>query len=165
MMMEGDSRVVPSNYSRIDPWLISRDTGAEIDFMGRAFGARERPGSRMLDADGKIVHVEVELADSIVMMFDTQPGWPDLPAHLRVYVEDAEATVDNAVATGARVVTRRRRCWPSGSVSRACAIPRATCGGSTSVWKNSILRRSLGGLPNPLFSRTWLTSRNPWATS
>jgi PhnB protein len=106
MMMEGDSRVVPSNYSRIDPWVISRDTGAEIEFMRRAFGAQERPGSRMLNPDGTIVHVEVELADSVVMMFDTQPGWPDLPAHLRVYVEDAEATVDNAVAAGARVVTR-----------------------------------------------------------
>jgi PhnB protein len=105
-MMKGDSGVVPSNYSRIDPWVISRDTGAEIEFMTRAFGAQERPGSRMLNADGKIVHVEVELGDSVVMMFDTQPGWPDLPAHLRVYVDDAEAAVDNAVAAGARMVTR-----------------------------------------------------------
>jgi PhnB protein len=83
-MMEGDSSVVPRNYSRIDPWVISRDTGAEIEFMRRAFGAQERPNSRMLNADGKIVHVEVELGDSVVMMFDTQPGWLDLPAHLRV---------------------------------------------------------------------------------
>jgi PhnB protein len=105
-MMKGDSGVVPSNYSRIDPWVISRDTDAEIEFMRRAFGAQERPNSRMLNADGKIVHVEVELAESVVMMFDTQPGWPDLPAHLRVYVEDAQASVDNAVAVGARVVTR-----------------------------------------------------------
>lgn len=74
--------------------------------MRRAFGAQERPHSRMLNADGTIVHVEVELADSVVMMFDAQPGWPDLPAHLRVYVDDAQATVDNAVAAGARVVTR-----------------------------------------------------------
>jgi PhnB protein len=105
-VIKGDSGVVPSNYSRIDPWVISRDTNAEIEFMIQAFGAQERPGSRMLNADGKIVHVEVELADSVVMMFDTQPGWPDLPAHLRVYVEDAQASVDNAVAAGARVVTR-----------------------------------------------------------
>jgi PhnB protein len=105
-MTKGDSGIVPSNYSRIDPWVISRDTDAEIEFMRRAFGAQERPHSRMLNADGKIVHVEVELAGSVVMMFDTQPGWPDLPAHLRVYVEDAQASVENAVAVGARVVTR-----------------------------------------------------------
>jgi hypothetical protein len=39
-------------------------------------------------------------------MFDAQPGWPDLPAHLRVYVDDVQRTVDAAVAAGARVVTR-----------------------------------------------------------
>jgi PhnB protein len=106
MVIKGDSSVAPSNYSRIDPWVISRDSNAEIEFMRRAFGAEERPHSRMLNAEGKIVHVEVELAGSVVMMFDTQPGWPDLPSHLRVYVEDAQASVDSAVAAGARVVTR-----------------------------------------------------------
>ena len=74
--------------------------------MGRAFGAQERPSSRMVNADGTIGHVEVELAGSVVMMFDAQPGWPDLPAHLRVYADDVQTTVDDAVAAGARVVTR-----------------------------------------------------------
>jgi PhnB protein len=74
--------------------------------MSRAFGAQERTHSRMLNADGTIGHVEVELAGSVVMMFDAQPGWPELPAHLRVYVDDVQTTVDDAVAAGARVVTR-----------------------------------------------------------
>ena len=74
--------------------------------MSRVFGAQERPNSRMLNADGTIGHVEVELAGSVVMMFDAQPGWPDLPAHLRIYVDDVQATVVEAVAAGARVVTR-----------------------------------------------------------
>jgi PhnB protein len=165
MVIKGDSGVVPSNYSRIDPWVISRDTDEEIEFMRRAFGAQERPRSRMLNADGKIVHVEVELAGSVVMMFDIQPGWPDLPAHLRVYVEDAQASVDNAVAVGARVVTRPTVLAFGERVARACAIPRATSGGSTSTWKYSILKRWPGALPNPPFSRTWHTSRIPLATS
>jgi PhnB protein len=94
-----------ATYSRIDPWVISRDTDAEIEFVSRAFGAQER-GTRVLNADGTVGHAEVELGDSVVMMFDAQPGWPDLPAHLRVYVDDVQATVDHAVAAGARVVTR-----------------------------------------------------------
>jgi PhnB protein len=94
-----------ATYSRIDPWVISGDTDAEIEFVSRAFGAEER-GTRVLNADGSIGHAEVELGESVVMMFDAQPGWPDLPAHLRVYVEDVQATVDDAVAAGARVVTR-----------------------------------------------------------
>jgi uncharacterized glyoxalase superfamily protein PhnB len=60
----------------------------------------------MLDADGDIGHVEVELGDSVIMLFDAKPGWPPAPAHLRVYVGDVAATVGRAVEAGARVVTR-----------------------------------------------------------
>jgi PhnB protein len=106
MPIEGDSTAVPGWYSRVDPWVISRDSDAEIEFLRRAFGAQERPSSRVRNPDGRIGHVEVELAGSVVLMFDAQPGWPELPAHLRVYVDDVQAAVDNAVAAGARVVTR-----------------------------------------------------------
>jgi PhnB protein len=64
---------------------------------------------RLLNADGTIGHVEVELDGSVVMMFDAQPGWPDLPAHLRVYVKDVQTTVDDAVAAGARADPRSPR--------------------------------------------------------
>lgn len=96
---------VPKGYSRIDPWVISRDTDAEIQFMRRVFGAQER-GTRVFNPDGSIGHAEVEVADSVVMMFDAKPGWSDLPAHLRVYVGDVQVTIQDAVAAGARVVTR-----------------------------------------------------------
>jgi uncharacterized glyoxalase superfamily protein PhnB len=106
MPINGDTELVPSGYSRIDPWVISRNADAEIQFMSRVVGAQERPNARVVNADGTIGHAEVELAGSVVLMFDAQPGWPDLPAHLRVYVDDVQRTVDAAVAAGARVVTR-----------------------------------------------------------
>jgi uncharacterized glyoxalase superfamily protein PhnB len=86
--------------------VISRDTGAEVHFLEAAFGAVKTPGSRMLDPDGDIGHVEVEIGESVIMLFDAKPGWPATPAHLRVYVDDADAAVDRATAAGARVVTR-----------------------------------------------------------
>ena len=97
---------VPPGYSSVDPWVISRDTNAEIAFLEEAFGASERPHSRFLNPDGTIGHVEVELAGAAVLMFDSQPGWLPLPAHLRVYVDDARATFERAIAAGARAVTR-----------------------------------------------------------
>jgi PhnB protein len=97
---------VPSRYSRVDPWVISEDTDAEIAFLGAAFGARETPGSRMPGPDGRIGHVEVELGGSVIMLFDRDPSWPAAPAHLRVYVAAVHDAVDRAVAAGARVVTR-----------------------------------------------------------
>jgi PhnB protein len=97
---------VPPRYARVNAWVISRDTDAEVRFLTSVFGAVETPGSRMLDPDGDIGHVEVELGDSVIMLFDAKPGWPPTPAHLRVYVDDVAATVGRAVAAGARVVTR-----------------------------------------------------------
>ena len=97
---------VPPRYARVNAWVISRDTDAEVRWLTAVFGAVETPGSRMLDPDGDIGHVEVEIGDSVIMLFDAKPGWPPTPAHLRVYVGDATAAVDQAVAAGARVVTK-----------------------------------------------------------
>jgi PhnB protein len=96
---------VPEGYSRVNPWLISADTDAEIAFLGEVFGAEERPG-RMYDTEGDVAHAEIELDGFVVMMFDAKPGWPPTPGHLRIYVPDAQASVDKAVELGARVVTR-----------------------------------------------------------
>ena len=97
---------VPPRYSRVDPWVISVDTDAEIAFLEAAFGARETPGSRMVGPEGRIGHVEVELGESVIMLFDAHPGWPATPAHLRVYVAGIDDVVERAVAAGARLVTR-----------------------------------------------------------
>jgi uncharacterized glyoxalase superfamily protein PhnB len=48
----------------------------------------------MLDADGRVAHVEVELGDSVLMLFDAHPEWPSLPSHLRGYVDETATTVD-----------------------------------------------------------------------
>jgi PhnB protein len=97
---------VPPRYARVNAWVISRDTDGEVRFLTSAFGAIETPGSRMLDPDGDIGHVEVELGDTVIMLFDAKPGWPPTPAHLRIYVDDVAASVQRAVTSGARVVTR-----------------------------------------------------------
>jgi PhnB protein len=97
---------VPPRYARVNAWVISRDTDAEVRFLTAVFGAVETPGSRFLDPDGDIGHVEVEIGDSVIMLFDAKPGWPPTPAHLRVYVSDIAAAVERAVAAGARVVTQ-----------------------------------------------------------
>ena len=102
---EGTVRV-PARYSRVDPWVISADTGAEIEFLEAVFGARETPGSRMAGPDGGIGHVEVEIGDAVLMLFDRDPMWPATPAHLRIYVADVRDAFERALSAGAREVTR-----------------------------------------------------------
>ena len=97
-------QAVPDGYGTVTPWIISRDTPALLDFLARAFDAAEL--ARIANEDGSIGHAEVRIGDSVVMMFDGHPSWPDTPAFLRLYVEDGEATFRRAIAAGATEVTR-----------------------------------------------------------
>lgn len=96
---------VPPGYCGVNAWVISPSTDAEIEFLSATFGARERPHSRVLNSDGTIGHVEVELAGSVLLMFDAQPDWPLCPAHLRIYVDDVEAAFRRALDNGSVAVT------------------------------------------------------------
>jgi len=94
---------VPQGYATVTPWLISRDTAQLIDYVTTAFGAEEI--ARVPGAGGRIEHAEVRIGDSVVMMFDTRPGWPPTPGFLRLYVADADAVHARAVAAGGTSVT------------------------------------------------------------
>jgi PhnB protein len=93
----------PEGYGTVTPWIIGRDTAGLMDFLKRAFGAKEL--SR-LEENGKIGHAEMRIGDSVVMMFDTPDDrWPPTPAFMRLYLEDADAAFAQAVREGATAVT------------------------------------------------------------
>jgi uncharacterized glyoxalase superfamily protein PhnB len=94
---------VPEGYHTVTPWIIGRDTDGLIRFLAEVFGAEEI--GRMTDEAGDIGHAEVRIGDSVVMMFDKR-DWPATPGFLRLYVEDAQAAHDRAVAAGGTSVTR-----------------------------------------------------------
>jgi PhnB protein len=94
---------VPEGYSTVTPWIISTDTAQLLDFVTRAFDAEEL--GRVVLENGAIGHAEFRIGDSIVMAFDARPEWPDTPAFLRLYVEDADAVHRQAVEAGATSVT------------------------------------------------------------
>jgi len=94
---------VPEGYSSVSPWVITRDTGALIDFATAAFEAVEI--ARLADEHGVIGHAEFRIGDTVVLAFDAKPDWPDTPAFLRVYVNDGDATFARAIDAGATAVT------------------------------------------------------------
>lgn len=97
---------IPEGYTAVTPWIISPDSSRLITFLKNAFGAEEIPGSRMLSPEGKILHVEVQLDDSIVMLFDAAKLWPPTPAFVRLFVDNCEKAYNQAMKVGARGVTK-----------------------------------------------------------
>jgi PhnB protein len=98
------SKPAPDGYGTVTPWIISRDTAQLLEFVAEAFDATEL--ARVHNDDGTIGHAEVRIGDSVVMMFDGRPEWPDTPAFLRLYVEDGDRVFRQALAAGATAVTQ-----------------------------------------------------------
>ncbi|HEX5073711.1 MAG TPA: VOC family protein, partial [Gemmatimonadaceae bacterium] len=88
----------PAGYHTVTPSLVVRDANAAIDFYQRAFGASEV--SRMAGPDGKIMHAEIRIGDSLVMLGEENEAWgaksPFLtngnPGSLHIYVDDVDAS-------------------------------------------------------------------------
>jgi PhnB protein len=96
-------RPIPDGYATVTPWVVTTDTRRLLAFLTQAFDAEEL--GRVEVEGGAIGHAEARIGNSIIMMFDS-PFPVATPGLLRLYVQDAEATVGRAVAAGATVVTR-----------------------------------------------------------
>jgi PhnB protein len=92
----------PAGYSTVSPYLIVKGASETIAFLVKALGAVEI--RRFTNEQGKLVHSEVRIGDSVVMIADGAEGWPSLPAHVHVYVEDVDTTFRKALAAGATSV-------------------------------------------------------------
>ena len=97
---------IPKGYTTVTPSLIFRDAAKAIDFYKRAFGAQERMQSK--GPDGKIMHAEIQIGSSILMIMDEVMGMRSAeaigasPVSFYLYFEDADAAHKKAVAAGAK---------------------------------------------------------------
>ena len=103
-------KAIPDGYHSLTPYLIFRDADKAIEFYKRAFGAVET--CRMNDPQtGKVMHAELKLGDSMLFLAEEFPAYgarsPQTlggsPVTIHHYVEDADATMAQAVEAGATV--------------------------------------------------------------
>lgn len=97
----------PASYPSVSPYLICEDGDALIDFMQSAFGGSVQ--RRFNRPDGSLMHAEIRIDDSIVMVGGGATGVPHAAVHVHLYVEDAAAVFARAVAAGASVVREPTR--------------------------------------------------------
>src|SRR5262245_50298888 len=99
---------VPPGYHTATPYLIIKGAASAIEFYKKAFGATE--SERIADPDGTVRHAEIKIGDSIFMITDECPQFPDYlspksrggsPVHMYLYVDDADAWFKRAIDAGA----------------------------------------------------------------
>ena len=89
----------PAGHQAVIPFLIVPDAQKELEFLRKAFQARESHISR--DPAGRVAHATVAIGDSVVMLSDGSPQWPATAAHVYIYLPDVDAAYERALAAGA----------------------------------------------------------------
>jgi uncharacterized glyoxalase superfamily protein PhnB len=88
----------PAGYNSVAPYLIVDNAARTIEFLKRVFGATEL--QRQLSPRGSIMHAEVRIDDSVIMLADKAPDWPAVEAHVHVYLADVDAAYRRAIEAG-----------------------------------------------------------------
>jgi PhnB protein len=95
-------KAIPEGFHTVTPYLMSTDANGLLDFVKRAFGAKEHHVMR--GPDGKVGHADLVIGDSHVMMGQAHGNWAPMPSQLYLYVPDCDASFKQAVAAGGTVV-------------------------------------------------------------
>jgi PhnB protein len=106
-VMANPVKKIPDGYTAVTPYLTIKGAARAIDFYRRAFGAEET--MRLQAPDGSVMHAEIRIGSSVLMLHDEAPQWQALspqtlggsPCSLMLYVEDVDACVQRAVGAGA----------------------------------------------------------------
>ena len=98
---------IPEGFHTVTPQLILDNAAQAIDWYKKALGAEEV--SRATGPDGKILHADLKIGNSHIMVNDAMGGakgpkaFGGSPTSLWVYVDDADALFNRAVGAGAKV--------------------------------------------------------------
>jgi len=132
---------IPDGMHSLTPLLTCAGAADAIEFYTKAFNAVEV--SRLPGPKGKLMHAMLRIGDSALMLTDEFPEWGGFgpkslkgsPVTVHLYVENADAAVEQAVAAGARITCPCRTCsgatgmpsWKirsgtAGPSGRTCAI-------------------------------------------
>ncbi len=138
--MAGKVKGVPDGTHSITAHLIVNDGQKAVEFYKKAFGGTIT--GVHLTPDGKVMHAEVKIGDSRLMLADEFPGFGcgspktlgGSPVVLNLYSEDVDSLFNQAVAPAQPLPCR----WPTSSGATATGrspIPMATAGRWGSILK------------------------------
>lgn len=105
--MTSKVKPIPDGYHSATPYLIITNAAQAIEFYKKAFGATEL--TRLATPDGKLMHAEIKIGDSPIMICDECPDWNALSpltiggttVSIVLYVDDVDTVVKQALAAGA----------------------------------------------------------------
>jgi len=97
----------PKGYNSVSPYFIVQGAQRLIDLLKNIFDATEL---RRFDMpDGTIMHAEIQIDDSVIMLGDSSDKYPPVPIVMHVYVPDADKIFEKAIKVGCEVIEKPKQ--------------------------------------------------------
>ena len=90
---------IPEGYPQLMPYLVVEGAAAFMAFTQKVFGATEK--FKTMRDEQLIMHAEISIGTSVIMLADATDVYRAQPAGLFVYVGDCDEVYKNALANGA----------------------------------------------------------------
>jgi uncharacterized glyoxalase superfamily protein PhnB len=98
------AKPIPEGYHTVTPYLVVHGADKTIEFLKKAFGA-ELSFEPMLSPDGKVMHADLKIGDSHVMISEATDQHPPLQSMVHLYVPNVDAVYQRALAAGGKSTT------------------------------------------------------------
>lgn len=92
----------PEGYNSVSPYFIVKDAGRFITLIQNIFDAEAT--RRFDNPDGSIMHAEMKIDDSVIMLSEATARYPQQPIIMHVYVPDVDATFKKAIELGCELI-------------------------------------------------------------
>ncbi len=96
------AKPIPEGFHAVTSYLTVPGVPKLMEFLEKAFDARLI--MRMDGPGGRVMHGEMKIGDSIVMMGEPQGPWQPRPCNIYLYVNDCDAVYRKAVEAGAKSI-------------------------------------------------------------
>lgn len=104
-------KAIPEGYSSLTPYLVVKGAEKALDYYKKVFNAEEM--LRMPGPNGRVMHAEVKIGNSVLMLSDENPERGYLSpqtlggsgSSVMLYTDDVDATFKRAVDNGAKADT------------------------------------------------------------
>ena len=95
---------IPAHYQTVMPYLIVPDASGFITFTKNVFNAIE--GHKTMRDEKVIMHAEIIIGESTIMLADSTEMYEPRPAGMFVYVDNADETYKKALDAGATSIQK-----------------------------------------------------------
>jgi PhnB protein len=88
----------PAGYNSVSPYFIVEGAQKLMDLLSKIFNAKELRRYDM--PDGTIMHAEMQIDDSVIMLGDSSERYPPITLVMHVYVPNVDEVFEKAIKSG-----------------------------------------------------------------